>query len=669
MTSDTTADMEVSLREKWIISSSGRINSGSTCAVLLSKQKSPLQSSLLLSSAYETVAQLIQRPNFVTTKNAFDNFSILDSLIEVVDDPVLNGDSNERKFIDVAQFLSASSHVYSCRVDALYKQAHLFMQGILTTASKEEDGESCNDEEEKEEQYQTTKDENSGTLDQNNNINPEKESEAEKDNIQLKRVSKKSRLRQSQLCDDISKITLRDCQPSLITNHRLITIQQHLFQQYVGHTISTSEDIYCRQYWKTDSLPLFIELMFLSKEQKESVSIVRNDRQRLQLPIVQPSTSSSATEVCFSVVEQEPFSSPHPDTCSSIEMSEEKSSVIVTSQFDDDTNWPSTDDNDHSIVFHQHQTKLDYVDLSSNNSNSSAIMETMSLLPSSTPSKTQKNRRLSFEETLLVDGEIREKKEKIQLLTRDLFRRQMNEYELNLFKEKKHLTSTAISPKQQQKIQMQIYDASDFIDLTKGCRYPSDFTHTCLLSPVLKVNYLTVQQRYGRSTSTTATPIKNEMIAKDRSDNDDDQSLPLPSLLFSDIVTEQHVPSSTVLVFPTTTDGNEDMFDMTLRAEINSLLNGATTGQDSNRKKTEQFLLLRSILNKYLFEKRSTVNFIELMIYLVKNQHKLSLDAQYLTLINVFNQLLHLAVSSEKFYIQNTEDETILIQPRQPWFF
>ena len=92
--------------------------------------------SALLSNARSTIATLIQRPSSITTSNAFDEFSILDHLIDVSNDVDRFEDGENRKFVNIAQVLTASTCIYSRRVDALYKLINNFQSSTSPDESE-----------------------------------------------------------------------------------------------------------------------------------------------------------------------------------------------------------------------------------------------------------------------------------------------------------------------------------------------------------------------------------------------------------------------------------------------------------------------------------------------------------------------------------------------------
>ncbi|CAF4929222.1 unnamed protein product, partial [Rotaria magnacalcarata] len=93
---------------------------------MLSLSSSQLEPSALLSHARLTIESLIQRPSTITTSNAFDEFAILDQLIDVSNDVDRFEDGENRKFLNIAQLITASTCIYSRRVDALYQLINAF---------------------------------------------------------------------------------------------------------------------------------------------------------------------------------------------------------------------------------------------------------------------------------------------------------------------------------------------------------------------------------------------------------------------------------------------------------------------------------------------------------------------------------------------------------------
>ncbi|CAF4754123.1 unnamed protein product, partial [Rotaria sp. Silwood2] len=106
---------------------------------MLSLSNSQNEPSALLSNARSTIATLIQRPTTITTSNAFDEFSILDNLIDVSKDVDRFEGGENRKFLNIAQLITASTCIYSRRVDALYKLINTFQTSSSSSDNKQDE--------------------------------------------------------------------------------------------------------------------------------------------------------------------------------------------------------------------------------------------------------------------------------------------------------------------------------------------------------------------------------------------------------------------------------------------------------------------------------------------------------------------------------------------------
>lgn len=181
--------------------------------------------SALLSNARSTIATLIQRPSAITTSNAFDEFSILDQLIDVCNDVDRFEDGENRKFVNIAQLITASTCIYSRRVDALYKLINTF-QGSSTASSPE-------------------KSESIPILDHS-------DASSKKTDSSMMKKKKVQHQQQSFICQDTNKINLNPSKTFFLDRTSLFDLQ--LFRNYVP--------IENKQFWINDNRPMIFDLLF-----------------------------------------------------------------------------------------------------------------------------------------------------------------------------------------------------------------------------------------------------------------------------------------------------------------------------------------------------------------------------------------------------------------------
>jgi hypothetical protein len=180
--------------------------------------------SALLSNARLTIATLIQRPSTVTTSNAFDEFAILDNLIDVSNDVDRFEGGESRKFLNIAQLITASTCIYSHRVDALYKLINAFQ---------------------------------SSSPDQSDELESIPVLEEEEEEIQPKKIiqEKKKKIKDhnhSFICQDLNKINLNPSKTFFLDRTSLFDLK--LFQKYVP--------IGNKQFWINDNRPMIFDLLF-----------------------------------------------------------------------------------------------------------------------------------------------------------------------------------------------------------------------------------------------------------------------------------------------------------------------------------------------------------------------------------------------------------------------
>jgi hypothetical protein len=198
---------------------------------MLSLSSSQNEPSALLSNARLTIATLIQRPSTITTSNAFDEFSILDHLIDVSNDVDRFEDGESRKFLNIAQLITASTCIYSRRVDALYKLINTF-QSSSSPNKHEESSSEDNDESE-------------------SVIIREQEDNQPKKIIQEKKKKFKENNR-SFICNDLTKISLNSSKNFFLDRTSLFDLK--IFQKYIP--------IGNKQFWINDNQPMIFNLLF-----------------------------------------------------------------------------------------------------------------------------------------------------------------------------------------------------------------------------------------------------------------------------------------------------------------------------------------------------------------------------------------------------------------------
>ncbi|UJR31774.1 hypothetical protein I4U23_019252 [Adineta vaga] len=196
---------------------------------LCSSQNEPSE---LLSNARLTIATLIQRPSSVTTSNAFEEFSILDHLIDVSNDVERFEDGESRKFLNIAQLITASTCIYSHRVDALYKLINTFQS---SPASQNQLEDTLSEDEEHSEQVILSEQDKSPT---------------EKSRQEKKRKSKEQN--RTFICTDLNKINLNPTKSFFLDRTSIFDLK--LFQNYVP--------IGNKQFWITDNQPMIFDLLF-----------------------------------------------------------------------------------------------------------------------------------------------------------------------------------------------------------------------------------------------------------------------------------------------------------------------------------------------------------------------------------------------------------------------
>ena len=191
--------------------------------------------SALLSDARLTIATLIQRPSTITTSNAFDEFSVLDQLIDVSNDVDRFEGGESRKFLNIAQLITASTCIYSRRVDALYK----LINNFHSTQTKQDD----------------TDDDNDGDDEENKSIPIlEQQDSHDEKKVSIEKKKKIKDTERSFICQDLSKINYTDSTKSFFLD-RTSLFDLKLFQRYLS-------SIKHKQFWINDSRPMFYELLF-----------------------------------------------------------------------------------------------------------------------------------------------------------------------------------------------------------------------------------------------------------------------------------------------------------------------------------------------------------------------------------------------------------------------
>ena len=199
---------------------------------MLSLSSSQIEPSALLSNARLTIATLIQRPSTITTSNAFDEFSILDNLIDVSNDVDRCEDGENRKFLNIAQLITASTCIYSRRVDALYKLINTFQSSPSSLTENQSETE--------EEQPELI-------------LNPEQEEEENRLKKSVHEKKKKIKdTNRSFICNDITKINLNPSKNFFLDRTSLYDLK--LFQKYVP--------MENKQFWINDYRPMIFDLLF-----------------------------------------------------------------------------------------------------------------------------------------------------------------------------------------------------------------------------------------------------------------------------------------------------------------------------------------------------------------------------------------------------------------------
>ncbi|CAF4880476.1 unnamed protein product [Rotaria sp. Silwood1] len=212
---------------------------------MLSLSNSQSEPSALLSNARLTIATLIQRPSTITTSNAFDEFSILDNLIDVSNDVDRFEGGENRKFLNIAQLITASTCIYSRRVDALYKLINTFQSS--STDNKQD--ESISDEDQSLE-----------------TIIIEKQEENEIKKIVKEKKKKSKQNHRSFICNDLTKINLNLSKKFFLDRTSIFDLK--LFQKNVP--------IGNKQFWLNDTQPIIFDLLF----HNQSIEINQNDQQQ-----------------------------------------------------------------------------------------------------------------------------------------------------------------------------------------------------------------------------------------------------------------------------------------------------------------------------------------------------------------------------------------------------
>ncbi|CAF3555520.1 unnamed protein product [Rotaria socialis] len=202
---------------------------------MLSLSSSQLEPSALLSHARLTIESLIQRPSTITTSNAFDEFSILDQLIDVSNDVDRFEDGENRKFLNIAQLITASTCIYSRRVDALYQLINTFQSSSSSSQNKIHDENISDEDQESESIIMDNKPEEN----QPKKIVPEKKKRTKAHN-------------HSFICHDLSKINLNPSKNFFLDRTSLVELQ--LFQKHVP--------IGNQQFWMNDHQPIIFDLLF-----------------------------------------------------------------------------------------------------------------------------------------------------------------------------------------------------------------------------------------------------------------------------------------------------------------------------------------------------------------------------------------------------------------------
>jgi hypothetical protein len=216
---------------------------------MLSLSSSQIEPSALLSNARLTIATLIQRPSTITTSNAFDEFSILDHLIDVSNDVDRFEGGESRKFLNIAQLITASTCIYSRRVDALYKLINTFQSSSPNTPEEEDDD---------------VDNEQSELI-----LNSEQEENQSKKHLHEKKKKVKENNR-SFICNDLTKISLNPSKDFFLDRTSLYDLK--LFQKYVP--------MENKQFWINDNRPMIFDLLF----DQNQIFEIKDDYQEQQEP-------------------------------------------------------------------------------------------------------------------------------------------------------------------------------------------------------------------------------------------------------------------------------------------------------------------------------------------------------------------------------------------------
>lgn len=215
---------------------------------MLSLSSSQHESSQLLSHARLTIESLIQRPNTITTSNAFDEFSILDNLIDVSNDVDRFEDGESRKFLNIAQLITASACIYSRRVDALYKLINTFQ------STPSSDDETISDEESLLEPIISDKSE---------------ENQSKKTPVEKKKKPKEPK--RSFICQDVSKINLNPSKSFFLDRTSLTDLK--IFQKNVPSGN--------KQFWMNDNQPVIFNLLFPEQSMIIEETIIKQEPEQL----------------------------------------------------------------------------------------------------------------------------------------------------------------------------------------------------------------------------------------------------------------------------------------------------------------------------------------------------------------------------------------------------
>ena len=233
-------------------------------AKMLSLANDSNEPSALLSDARLTIATLIQRPSTITTSNAFDEFAVLDRLIDVSNDVDRSEDGESRKFLNIAQLISASTCIYSRRVDALYKLINTFQ-----STSEHQRDESISNKNSQSESVLISK------------------QEEQQSKTHIKKQRKQTH--RSFICNDLTKINLTSSKQFFLDRTSLLDLK--LFQKHVP--------IGNRSFWTNDTRPVIFDLLFNDQsieikqeyQQQESEQLI--DTFDKLSPILHESTSNN----------------------------------------------------------------------------------------------------------------------------------------------------------------------------------------------------------------------------------------------------------------------------------------------------------------------------------------------------------------------------------------